>query len=118
MKYLKILLIFALFFSIACTKEQSHKSGYGWLKVTVRFNGIPSPSSIVYLANSLNDLNNQVYIAEATTNYQGIADFGEVKAGSYYTGVTIKVQNSYDRIKNKQITVADGEVTLESLEVN
>jgi len=118
MRYLKIIILFTAFVLLSCTKESTHKSGYGWLKVTVKFNSIPSPSSVVYLATSLNDLNNQVFIAQATTNYNGLADFGEAKEGTYYIGVTIPVQNSYDRKANMQIIIHEGEVTTETLDVN
>lgn len=118
MRYIKVLFLFATIFLLSCTKETTHKPGYGWLKVTVKFNSIPSTSTPVFLANSLDDLNNQIYLAQATTNYRGIADFAEVKEGTYVIGVTIAVQNSYDRKKNKQIIVQEGEVTSETLEAN
>ena len=118
MRNIKILFLLVLLITLSCKKESSHKPGNGWLKVTVRFNGIPSTGSIVYLSNSLNDLNNQVYVAHANTNNYGIADFGEVYKGTYTIGVTIPIQNSYDRKQNKQISIAEGEITLESLDVN
>jgi len=118
MKYLRIIFLLVTILLLSCAKESTHKPGFGWLRVTVKFNGIPSTSTTVFLANSLDDLNNQIYVAQATTNYRGIADFDEVKEGTYIIGVTIAVQNSYDRKKNKQITVKEGEVTSETLEVN
>jgi hypothetical protein len=118
MRYFKIIFLSAAILLLSCAKESTHKPGYGWLRVTVIFNGIPSTSTTVFLANSLDDLNNQIYVTQATTNYRGIADFDELKAGTYVIGVTITVQNSYDRKKNKQITVQEGEVTSETLEAN
>jgi len=103
-KLLFIISAFILFSVFSCDNSETVIPGR--LNIKVMYAGEPVVNANVCLASSITNLNKGIYIKEAATDVNGVADFGATEPGTYYYDAFKYVNNNQDYLYgNSSITV-------------